>query len=214
MKEPYDNSPPDALERIFQGPLNWMNLLMIGLNILVFVVLESIGNTEDAGFMLKWGAAYTPLILDGEWYRIFTSMFMHFGFSHLMNNMVLLLFLGDTLEGILGKWKYLVIYLGGGLLGNLLSLFMDCRVGMTGEMAVSAGASGAVFAVIGGIFTILLRDRERIQDMTARRVFFMILLTLYHGFQSAGVDNAAHLGGVLGGMFLTLILYRKRYRYG
>lgn len=210
MQESYDNSPPDALERIFQGPLNWMNLLMIAFNILVFVVLESVGNTEDTEFMLEWGAAYTPLILDGEWYRIFTSMFMHFGFAHLMNNMVMLLFLGDALEGAIGKWRYLIIYLGGGILGNLLSLYMDCRMGTISEMAVSAGASGAVFAVIGGIFIVLLRGRKQIQDMTVSRVVFLIILTLYHGFQSAGVDNAAHLGGVLGGMFLTLILFRKK----
>lgn len=213
MQEPYDNNPPDALERIFQGPLNWVNLLMIGLNILVFMVMESMGSTENTEFMLRWGAAYTPRILDGEWYRIFTSMFMHFGFAHLMNNMVLLLFLGDTLEASLGKWKYLIVYLGGGLMGNLLSLYLDCRSGIESEMAVSAGASGAVFAVIGGIFIILIRDRERIHDMTASRVMFLIILSIYHGFRSVGVNNAAHLGGVLGGMLLTLIFFRKKSRH-
>ncbi|MBS6193974.1 MAG: rhomboid family intramembrane serine protease [Clostridiales bacterium] len=186
-----------------------MNLLIIGLNILVFVALEIMGSTTDTEFMLKWGAEYTPWILEGEWYRMFTSMFMHFGFSHLMNNMVLLLFLGDTLEGVLGKWKYLVVYLGGGLAGSLLSLYMDCRMGAWNEMAVSAGASGAVFAVIGGIFIVLIRDRGRIRDMTIGRVLFLIMLTLYHGYQSVGINNAAHLGGVLGGMLLTLILFRK-----
>ena len=66
MQRAYDeNNPPDALERIFQGPLNWMNLVIIGVNILVFAVMEICGDTQDINFMLKWGAAYTPWILDG-----------------------------------------------------------------------------------------------------------------------------------------------------
>lgn len=210
MQESYENDTPDALERIFRGPINWVNLLLVGSNILIFIVLEIFGNTEDSAYMLRSGAAYTPLILEGEWYRLITSMFLHFGIGHLLNNMVLLLFLGDTLEGMIGKWKYLLIYLGGGIIGNLFSLILDCR---TGQMAVSAGASGAVFAVIGGILVILIRHKGRFYNMTASRVLFMMALSIYYGFQSTGVDNAAHVGGALGGIFLTLLLYRKKKNY-
>lgn len=210
MQESYENDTPDALERIFRGPINWVNLLLVGSNILIFIVLEIFGNTEDSAYMLRSGAAYTPLILEGEWYRLITSMFLHFGIGHLLNNMVLLLFLGDTLEGMIGKWKYLLIYLGGGIIGNLFSLILDCR---TGQMAVSAGASGAVFAVIGGILVILIRHKGRYYNMTASRVLFMMALSIYYGFQSTGVDNAAHVGGALGGIFLTLLLYRKKKNY-
>lgn len=136
MQDTYGNDTPDALERIFQGPINWMNLIIIGVNIIVFALMEIFGDTDNITFMLKCGAAYTPWILDGQWYRLFTSMFLHFGVSHLLNNMVLLLFLGDMLEEAAGKWRYLLIYLGGGLAGNIVSLLMDYR---TGEMVVSAG---------------------------------------------------------------------------
>ena len=156
MQDTYGNDTSDALERIFQGPINWMNLIIIGVNIIVFALMEIFGDTDNITFMLKCGAAYTPWILNGQWYRLFTSMFLHFGVSHLLNNMVLLLFLGDMLEEAAGKWRYLLIYLGGGLAGNIVSLLMDYR---TGEMVVSAGASGAVFAVIGGIFVILIKQR-------------------------------------------------------
>lgn len=61
-----NSNTPDALEQIFRGPLNWMNLLMIGINIVVFVIMEILGSTEDTGFMLQWGAACRPLILDGS----------------------------------------------------------------------------------------------------------------------------------------------------
>ena len=207
MQETYGNDTPDALERIFQGPINWMNLLIIGVNLLIFALTEITGDTEDVTVMLKCGAAYTPWSLDGQWYRLFTSMFLHFGVSHLLNNMVLLLFLGDMLEELTGKWRYLLIYLGGGLAGNIISLLMDCR---SGEMAVSAGASGAVFAVIGGIFVILVKQRGRVKDLTLSRLVFVIFLSIYHGFQSSGIDNAAHVGGLLGGIFLTFLVYRRK----
>ena len=207
MQETYGNDTPDALERIFQGPINWMNLLIVGVNILIFVLTEIIDDTENVTFMLKCGAAYTPWILEGQWYRLFTSMFLHFGVYHLLNNMVLLLFLGDMLEELAGKWRYLLIYLGGGLAGNIISLLMDCR---SGEMAVSAGASGAVFAVIGGIFVILLKQRGRVKNLTLSRLVLVIFLSIYHGFQSIGIDNAAHVGGLLGGIFLTFLVYRRK----
>lgn len=199
MQGAYGDDTPDALERIFRGPLNWANLLMVGINIVIFVIMELYGDTEDAAYMLKWGAAYTPWILEGQWYRLFTSMFLHFGISHLVNNMVLLLFLGDTLEELVGKWRYLLIYLGGGLIGNVVSFAVDCR---TGGMAVSAGASGAVFGVIGALLILMIKHRGRIREMTLSRLVFMIFLSIYHGFQSTGIDNAAHIGGMLGGILL------------
>lgn len=96
--------------------------------------------------MLQCGAAYTPAIMQGEYYRIFTSMFLHFGPQHLGNNMLVLFVLGGRLERTVGKLKYLLIYLLGGMGGNLLCLFLELD---SADFAVSAGASGAVFAVDG-----------------------------------------------------------------
>ncbi len=212
MQYSYKNSEPDALERIFQGPLNWVNLLFVGLNIVIFVILEIQGDTEDVQFMLNRGAAYTPYILDGEYYRLFTSMFLHFGLPHLFNNMFLLLILGDMLEGIVGKWRYLLIYLGGGLAGNLLSLYMDIR---SGDMVVSAGASGAVYAVIGGIIVLLIANRGRVRGISVQRVIFAVVLMLYYGSQAEGIDNMAHIGGIAAGIVLTFLCCmtgKLRYR--
>ena len=208
MNQTYD-SGPDALEQIFRGPLRWVNLLIIAVNILVFAVMEFLGSTQDAGLMLEWGAAYTPLILEGQWCRLFSSMFLHFGLGHLFNNMLLLLFMGDLLEKLVGKWRYLLIYLGSGLAGNLLSLFWELR---TGDMYVSAGASGAIFGVVGGVLVLVLKNRGRVQDVTVRRLGFMVLLTIYYGFQTVGVNNAAHIGGLLGGILFTWILCPHKYR--
>ena len=202
----YGNDSPDALERIFQGKINWANLCMVAINVLIFFAADIMGDTLDVSYMLKIGASYTPSILDGEWYRLITSMFLHFGIEHLFNNMLLLLFLGDMLEEFVGKWKYLVIYLGGGLVGNVLSMLVEIY---KDDMAVSAGASGAVFAVIGAIFVVLLKNKEEMKELPASRVLLVIALSIYHGFQSTGVDNVAHIGGALGGILLANMLYRK-----
>ena len=96
-------------------------VLLILANIIVFFVLTAKGMTEDAEFMLGHGAMYVPYIINrGEYYRLFTSMFMHFGFDHLANNMVMLLVIGWNLEGEIGKIKFLIIYFLSGLSGNIL----------------------------------------------------------------------------------------------
>ena len=97
---------------------------MIIINIAVFLILSVFGNTEDAVFMLRHGAMYEPMVMqDHEVYRIFTSMFMHFGISHLLNNMVLLGALGWNLELEVGKVRFVIIYLISGIGGNVLSLY-------------------------------------------------------------------------------------------
>jgi rhomboid protease GluP len=183
------------------------NLLMVAANILVFIVLEMLGNTENVTFMAEHGACYSPWVMEyGEYYRLFTSMFLHFGISHLFNNMVVLLFLGDALEQAAGKIRYLIIYLGGGIAANVVSCLVDYK---TGDFAVSAGASGAVFAVVGALIYIVLRNRGRVQEFTLKRLALMAVLTLFQGFTSAGVDNAAHIGGFVAGFLLAVLLYRK-----
>ena len=180
-----------------------MNLLMIGINIVVFVIMEILGSTEDTGFMLQWGAACRPLILDGEWYRLFTSMFLHFGIYHLVNNMAVLLFMGDMVEKAVGHWKYLMIYLGSGLVGNLLSLYMDIQ---SQSNIVSAGASGAIYGIIGGVFVLMIKNRKQVREVVIRRLVFVIAVTIYYGSQAAQIDNAAHVGGLIGGIVLTAMI--------
>lgn len=182
-----------------------MNLLIIAGNILVFLLLEIVGSTQDTQLMIRYGASYTPLIMQGQWYRLITSMFLHFGLQHLFNNMFLLLFMGDQLEKWVGKGKYLLIYLGSGFAGNLLSLFWELR---TRQFYVSAGASGAVFGVIGALLVIVVQNKDRVKDFTVTRLGFMILLTIYYGFQTAGINNAAHIGGIIAGILLAILLVR------
>ena len=185
------------------------NLAMVAVNIIVFIVLGIIGNTENAEFMARHGAVYAPYVMEGQYWRLFTSMFLHFGFEHLAYNMVSLLFLGDVLEKAAGWARYLFIYVGGGLCGGLLSLGMELK---TGHYAVSAGASGAIFAVIGAIFYIALRNRKTFGQSNMRRLILMIVLMIMQGVVDKGVDNYAHLGGLIGGFLLAVLVWHPKKR--
>ena len=181
-----------------------VNLTIVMINVIVFLVLSFMGDTENADFMVQHGASYTPYIVqDGKYYRLVTSMFLHFGLDHLFNNMVVLIFMGDVLEKKLGKIRYLFIYFGGGIAGNCLSVYMDLQ---KAQYPVSAGASGAIFAVIGAILWLIIKNKGRLGDISGRKFVLMIVLSVFQGYTSIGVDNAAHIGGLVIGFFLCMIL--------
>ena len=131
-------------------------------------------------------------------------MFLHFGIYHIANNMLVLFVLGQRLEPVVGKIKFILIYLLGGLGGNIFSFIMEMK---SADYAVSAGASGAVFAVMGAMLYVVIRNHGRIQDISVRQMVIMAGFSLYFGFTSTGVDNAAHVGGMVCGFILAAVLY-------
>ena len=182
--------------------------VLLLLNIIIFLVTDFTGGTDNTIHMLECGAAYPPFILEnGEYYRFFTCMFLHFGIEHLANNMLVLFVLGQRLEPVVGKIRFLLIYFLGGIGGNLISLVFDIK---GGNYAVSAGASGAVFAVMGAMIWVVIRNRGRLQDISTRQMLVMAAFSLYFGFASSGVDNAAHVGGMICGILLAVVLYHPR----
>lgn len=194
--------------QIIESGYRMVNRVIIVINVLVFLVLELLGDTNDAVFMFAHGAMFPAAVTQSqEWYRLFTCMFIHFGINHIGNNMFILFFLGDSLERAVGWWRYLLIYLLSGLGGSILSCWIMLT---TGDYAVSGGASGAVFGVIGALIYVVIRNRGRLEDLTTKRLVFMAALSLYHGFTSVGVDNAAHLGGIVSGFILAVLLYHKK----
>ena len=177
-------------------------------NVLVYLILEIIGNTSDVEFMLNHGAMYVPYVFERQkWYMLFTSMFLHFGIDHLINNMIMIVGVGNYIEKFVGHVKFLILYLVAGLLGNVFSIINDF---IRDRFVVSAGASGAAFGLVGALLWIVIKNRGRIETITTRGVIMMILLSLYYGFSTAGIDNAAHLGGLIGGFIIGMIFYRKR----
>ncbi len=123
-------------------------------------------------------------------------MFLHFGISHLANNMLVLFVLGQRLEPAVGGVRYLLIYLLSGFGGNVISLGLEMQ---SSNYAVSAGASGAVFGVMGAMIYVILRNKGRVADLSIKKMMIMAAFSLYFGFTSTGVDNAAHVGGLICG---------------
>lgn len=185
-----------------------VNIIIVALNILIFMILSLLGDMESGYFVEQHGGMFPLRITEnGEWWRLVTSMFLHFGVQHLANNMLVLFCTGDKLELAVGRWRYVLIYFGSGICGGILSLCMMLR---QQDYAVSAGASGAIFGVIGALLWIVIRNRGRLETLTTRRMLLMILLSLYLGFTGTGVDNWCHVGGVAGGFILSVLLYRKK----
>lgn len=195
------------MEEFYGRKKAYVNIGLIVINVLYFLFLETAGSSENTSFMVAHGAMYAPLVLgNGEYYRLFTSVFMHFGINHIMNNMLILFILGDNLERALGHVKYLFFYLICGVGANIVSMLVNLR---EYRNVVSAGASGAIFGVIGGLLYAVIVNRGRLEDLSTRQLVVMIVCSLYFGLTSTGVDNAAHIAGLLIGIIMGILLYRK-----
>lgn len=179
----------------------------VAINVIVYLLLEIWGDTNDSEYMMHMGAVWPPDILDGQYWRLVTATFMHFGFEHILNNMLILACAGPILEGALGHVKYFFLYLLAGVGGSTLSCL---QMLWSGDYAVAAGASGAIFGIIGALFWIVVRNKGRYETLTGKGLLFMIVISLYYGVSSGEVDNWGHLGGLFMGFLLGIILYRKQ----
>lgn len=191
----------------YSGRRTWINTGLIILNILYFLYLEITGSSEDVMFMIQKGAMYAPYVVEEhQYYRLLTAVFMHFGINHITNNMLVLFVLGSNMERALGSVKYLIFYLLCGVGANAVSMFMELRRPVP---SAGAGASGAIFGVIGGLLYAVMVNHGKLEDLSTRQLVVMILFSLYFGFTSTGVDNAAHIAGTVIGFILAMILYRR-----
>ena len=192
------------------GRKSYVTGVLIAINVVYFLYLEIGGSSEDVVFMVEKGAMFAPAVLIGhEYYRLVTAMFMHFGIDHIINNMIVLFAMGDNLERAMGHVRYLILYMACGIGSNAISMMISGA----DSGVVSAGASGAIFGMVGGLLYAVLANRGRLEDLSTKQMVFMIALSLYLGFTESGVDNVAHVSGLILGLFLGLILYRKPKRY-
>lgn len=198
--------------QISVGTMPVATILIAAVNVLVYIILSFRGPTSNALYMASSGAMYPDFITyNHQWWRFLTAMFLHFGIAHLANNMVIFCCVGSRLEKIIGPWKMLAVYFTAGISGGVLSYVIMM---ITDDYAVSAGASGAVFGIIGGLLWAVICHRGAAEGMTTRGMLLMLVLSLYFGFTTAGVDNWCHVGGMLGGFLMAVILYHgKRQKY-
>jgi rhomboid protease GluP len=183
-----------------------VTVALLAINVLVFALLEITGGSTDSVNLYRWGAKYGPAIADGEWWRLALPIFMHIGFFHLLTNSLGLLIFGSVVERIYGSVAYAAIYLVTGIVGNLASFVVSPALG--------AGASGAVFGIVGAFAVYLLLNRKLMGEMGRQALItvgFIVGLNLVLGFSQQGIDNAAHVGGLLaGGVMGYLISPRQK----
>ena len=182
--------------------------ILIGLNVLVFVlmVLSGISVTEPTAVQLvHWGADYGPLTTSGQWWRLLTACFLHIGIIHIAFNMYILYQAGMFTERLFGGARYLAVYLFAGIGGNILGILLHPNT-------VSAGASGAIFGVYGGLLAFLLRQRATIRPEAAKSIgqsaLIFIGYNLVFGVVSPSTDLTAHIGGLVTGFVVGFALAR------
>jgi rhomboid protease GluP len=177
--------------------------ILINLNFLVFILMVIAGFgfvTFNGDDLLNWGGNYRPATTDGQWWRLLTNTFMHGGLMHILANMYGLLFVGIFLEPLLGKTKYLLIYLTTGILASVASIWWYPET-------VSIGASGAIFGLYGFFLAALLLKvfpPDFGKAFLASTLVF-VGFNLLMGF-TGGIDNAAHIGGLVSGFIIGLLM--------
>jgi rhomboid protease GluP len=184
-------------------PIVTITLALI--NIICFFVLEKNGSTTDVSYMLKKGAAYHYNIIEKhEYYRLLTCMFMHFGFAHLLNNMVALVLIGNEAELFYGRIKFLIIYMFSGVCGSIASTIY---FHITNGLVVSAGASGAIYGILGSLVVKIVEEKKG-KGYTIRKVILVLLMLFMVGQSTENVDNIAHIAGFVAGILSGLFIYR------
>ncbi len=181
-------------------------LAIIGINVLVFAAMLAKGvpiERPTSAQLLHWGANFGPLSLDGQPWRILTSNYLHIGIVHLLVNMWSLWQVGRLAERIFGGWTYLVLYTATGLAGSVASLFWR-------PIGVSAGASGAIFGIVGALIGALYLGKLPIpkpaQQGLLKNLVIVAIINLGYGASVSGIDNSAHIGGLVMGLALGSVL--------
>jgi rhomboid protease GluP len=185
----------------------WITSALVALNIGVYLTMAL--TVKRAGFtvqeMLDWGSNYGPQTVHGQWWRIFTALFLHFNMLHLGLNMWALWNIGRASERLYGSWTLLFLYLTTGVLASLSSIVWDPSLS-------SAGASGAIFGVLGAYLAFLIKERREIPATVFRKHWFsttaFVLFNLINGALQPGIDNAAHVAGLTAGFALGFLLAR------
>ena len=173
--------------------------ILIFINIVMFVLMYMLGNgSENTNTLIDFGANYILLTKAGEYYRLITSGFLHIGVIHLLLNMYSLYIVGSQVEYFYGKVKYIIIYLFSLIMGSLFT------VALSSVNTVSAGASGAIFGLLGSILYFGIKYRGYIGNSLVNQIVPVVVLNLIIGFTTPGIGNAAHIGGLIGGYLISM----------
>jgi rhomboid protease GluP len=206
------SAPYSSQNRFKQMPAT---MVLIAINVLVYLLTHFTIFLSGPDSVVEKGALSWYLIKENqEYYRIITSMFLHADWSHLFNNMLVLLFVGGNLERAIGKIKYLILYFGTGILAGIASIsynmWKEYALATIGNTTYSIGASGAIFGVVGAVLWIVVINKGKLKEISSTQMILFVILSLYGGVVNSQIDQAAHVGGFLGGVILSMLLYRKQ----
>lgn len=196
-RDAWDGGLASACERL---PV--MSILLIAVNTGVFAVsliAPSLYNSMGA----RGCFSVLYLLYDREYYRLLTAAFLHADAAHLFNNMLLLYFCGEIVEKTLGRFRFLLLYLASAVCGHLLSSAYELS---TQSYYTSIGASGAVFGLTGAMLFLVLVKKGAAAHISLRRALIAVALSVYAGFTNPGINNAAHVGGLLSGFLFAFLL--------
>ena len=182
----------------------WVTIVLIAINVIAYFVLAFNGNTESAEYMLSKGAAYGPAIYEHhEYWRLITCMFMHFGLMHLASNMIYLGIIGTTIEKGIGHAKFILLYMLSGFAASVIS---SAVYYFAGDYNVSAGASGAIYGLIGVVVYLTFKNRGRMSRGNMWfRVTTVLLFIFVSNFLDTSVDAVAHIAGFIFGLILAIL---------
>lgn len=178
---------------------------IIAINLLIYAILALLSQSLDISLniLIKAGAQQTAYIeATGQYWRIFTAMFLHLSILHVGLNMLSLFFIGRVVESVYGRWRYLVIYLVSGIVGGLATFFLQ-------PDAWSVGASGAIFGVFGALGVFYVVDRRALGNYGVGAIanwLFWLALNLVVGFSDPNIGIVDHIGGLVAGIVLALLL--------
>ncbi|TFB23802.1 rhomboid family intramembrane serine protease [Filobacillus milosensis] len=187
------------IQEVFSFGKNRLTFLLIAANILIFLLLEMNGSTTNTLDLINWGAKYNPAIADGEWWRIFSSMFLHIGMLHILMNMIALYYLGDLTEKIYGTTRFFFIYFLAGIFGGLASYATND--------SVAAGASGAIFGLFGALLFFGFHYKDIFFRTMGMNLLLVIGINIVFGVSVPQIDNGAHIGGLIGGLIASQIVH-------
>jgi rhomboid protease GluP len=192
-----------------QTPRVYWTPVVLAANVAVFASMVLLGHVNvmspTAESLVRWGANFGPKTVNGEWWRLFSSMFVHVGIIHVFFNMWVLAQAGPLVERLFGNTAFLVLYVLSGFAGSLASLARS-------SLVVSAGASGAIFGVYGALLGYLAMRRHALPVQITRGLggsaVFFVGYNVFYGITQKGIDLAAHGGGFVAGLLCGLALNR------
>ncbi|MBR2123223.1 MAG: rhomboid family intramembrane serine protease [Lachnospiraceae bacterium] len=178
---------------------------LIIVNVVMFLLETKDGGSTNTSVALKYGAQYSPYVKQGQYYRLFTAMFLHFGALHLLFNMYALSVLGPAVDRVCGPVIFLIIYLLSGIAGNLATYLVDSK---RSRKTVSAGASGCIFGLLGACFVLAVAG----YGFSLPSIMTTLAVNLVYGLSSKRINMTSHAGGFAGGaVIMGVILLALKY---